>query len=826
MKLSALAVAVLASVTGNMAIAVENTTNVNQAVGSETKVTANATENKNEVANNTDFFSDEEIAEISAHYFKDRTKPSIKKRELYNEAISDKYIMELGYSHNTDEAVLDDIKIEDLFPNENLAKEKKEGNEKSANDKTIDKEQAKESADSVNKLNAEDKIEQKNVSSQETKVEETVAKVTEKELVAEKDNSSKEAKVEDKAKTEESVAKVTEKESVAENDNISQEAKVEEKTKATEKEPVADKDNSSKEAKVEDKAKTEETLAKAIEKKPVVDKDNSSKEAKVEDKAKSEETVAKATEKEPVADKDNSSQEAKVEETVAKVTEKEPVADKDNASKQAKVEEKAKNEEVEAKASEKDQVLEKDDSSKELKVTDKTKQEEPTTKATDTKLVEGKNNSTEQANVEKEVKSKDTSIDVIPSTEDKTTKPSERLNTYHENNIFNEDALQFSVEILHDEINDNIEIPTDVVTRASSQQVDDYVPSEDNQSTENGVSSETISDEKVAATILEKVENSKDSENQANAEGNNANVETLENNKTLISNDTKVDKETPSETVTTENNKELVKDNNNEDTSNVNSKNSVNEVSNNSSTNSSAPSLKADNVAASNDKVVSEKNSSQNLETSNEKKDISDAKEVENSEAKDSTQEKNATPEEQPKLTEKDVEDLFPLPPEPALAECEKEPEKSVQSLYKVTKGDGLETILNKNLTEEMKNAGISRGQLAAAIFRRNFASFSHVSPVFPFIERELIIPSNAEILNESPATYQLLLSEKGNKFTADSFPLTVKASKCRDAEKAYKSAKLQWDNKVLEVKKKLGRNILLNITVNRYIYKCRVFIK
>ena len=104
-------------------------------------------------------------------------------------------------------------------------------------------------------------------------------------------------------------------------------------------------------------------------------------------------------------------------------------------------------------------------------------------------------------------------------------------------------------------------------------------------------------------------------------------------------------------------------------------------------------------------------------------------------------------------------------------------------------------------MTPEVQAAGVTRKMAGAALFRRNFSSFSHVTPVFPFADSELRVPGTAEMLNEDPATMDYLNAAEGHRITRDSIPPTLSDKACQDAEKVYDSAKSEWEKQVSEVK-------------------------
>ena len=152
------------------------------------------------------------------------------------------------------------------------------------------------------------------------------------------------------------------------------------------------------------------------------------------------------------------------------------------------------------------------------------------------------------------------------------------------------------------------------------------------------------------------------------------------------------------------------------------------------------------------------------------------------------------------KISAAELESMFPLPPAPVQGECPKAPKQETQSVIKVASGQGFSVVVSQVMTPELKEAGVTRKQAAAAIFRRNFSAFSHTAPVFPYVDRELAIPGIPEMLNEDPAASDYLNAE-GRKITRDTMPPTLSEKSCQEAEKVYNSAKTEWEKQVTEVK-------------------------
>ena len=163
--------------------------------------------------------------------------------------------------------------------------------------------------------------------------------------------------------------------------------------------------------------------------------------------------------------------------------------------------------------------------------------------------------------------------------------------------------------------------------------------------------------------------------------------------------------------------------------------------------------------------------------------------------ASDSLPEKPAT------IAESELVAKFPLPPEPVKGKCPAAPARKSDATVTVGPGQGFSSVLNQIMTPEVQAAGVTRKMAGAALFRRNFSSFSHVTPVFPFADSELRVPGTAEMLNEDPATMDYLNAAEGHRITRDSIPPTLSDKACQDAEKVYDSAKSEWEKQVSEVK-------------------------
>ena len=163
--------------------------------------------------------------------------------------------------------------------------------------------------------------------------------------------------------------------------------------------------------------------------------------------------------------------------------------------------------------------------------------------------------------------------------------------------------------------------------------------------------------------------------------------------------------------------------------------------------------------------------------------------------ASDSLPEKPAT------VAESELVAKFPLPPEPVKGKCPAAPARKSDATVTVGPGQGFSSVLNQIMTPEVQAAGVTRKMAGAALFRRNFSSFSHVTPVFPFADSELRVPGTAEMLNEDPATMDYLNAAEGHRITRDSIPPTLSDKACQDAEKVYDSAKSEWEKQVSEVK-------------------------
>lgn len=86
-----------------------------------------------------------------------------------------------------------------------------------------------------------------------------------------------------------------------------------------------------------------------------------------------------------------------------------------------------------------------------------------------------------------------------------------------------------------------------------------------------------------------------------------------------------------------------------------------------------------------------------------------------------------------------------------------------------VKNGEGLE-ILGKRVAAKA-GPGVSKYQAAVALYRRNAGKFSSTSPVYPYADAVLVVPTREQIALESEKTYVNILLQGSGVISADSLP-------------------------------------------------------
>lgn len=118
-----------------------------------------------------------------------------------------------------------------------------------------------------------------------------------------------------------------------------------------------------------------------------------------------------------------------------------------------------------------------------------------------------------------------------------------------------------------------------------------------------------------------------------------------------------------------------------------------------------------------------------------------------------------------------------------------------------VKNGEGLE-LLGKRVAAKA-GPGVSKYQAAVALYRRNASKFSSTSPVYPYADTVLVVPTRDQIALESEKTYVNILLQGTGVISADSLP-ALTGSKSY-SEKEYDSMKKAYNSeleKVLEARR------------------------
>ena len=108
-----------------------------------------------------------------------------------------------------------------------------------------------------------------------------------------------------------------------------------------------------------------------------------------------------------------------------------------------------------------------------------------------------------------------------------------------------------------------------------------------------------------------------------------------------------------------------------------------------------------------------------------------------------------------------------------------------------VKNGEGLE-LLGKRVAAKA-GPGVSKYQAAVALYRRNASKFSSTSPVYPYADTVLVVPTRDQIALESEKTYVNVLLQGTGVISADSLPALTGSRSYSETEydsmqKAYNS--------------------------------------
>lgn len=114
-------------------------------------------------------------------------------------------------------------------------------------------------------------------------------------------------------------------------------------------------------------------------------------------------------------------------------------------------------------------------------------------------------------------------------------------------------------------------------------------------------------------------------------------------------------------------------------------------------------------------------------------------------------------------LYDKSLDDIIPLP--------KKVDMKASAGTYTIEPGIGIRRILHDLYNDTYVQNGITKEMFLAGLYRKNPGSFSTKGPMFPFTNKQLVIPTVEQLLLEDSRTYTEYLAKEGVKLRLSMMP-------------------------------------------------------